>query len=319
MKTSPLVLLSLLAMACEPTDPSKPDDTDTSEGDTDTDADGDTDADADADADTDADTDDCIDYAALVAGCLDEVVYVNGGGSYYNGIDVDDPNLAYDLHSLIDDHDHVSYDGLWDAFWHTDRRSDGKVWDIYSDIPGGSAPYSYTFDDDQCGQYGEEGDCYNREHSFPSSWFEDLSPMKSDLHQVFPVDGYMNSIRSSHPFGDVGYSTYESANGTLRGNSDLCSYGGRVFEPIDDFKGDVARAQLYMSIRYRGEDGGWSSSEATDGAVLEDWYLETMIAWHLLDPVSSKEQDRNDEIQDIQHNRNPFVDHPEYACWLWVD
>jgi endonuclease I len=319
MKTSPLVLLSLLAMACEPTDPSKPDDTDTSEGDTDTDADGDTDADADADADTDADTDDCIDYAALVAGCLDEVVYVNGGGSYYNGIDVDDPNLAYDLHCLIDDHDHVSYDGLWDAFWHTDRRSDGKVWDIYSDIPGGSAPYSYTFDDDQCGQYGEEGDCYNREHSFPSSWFEDLSPMKSDLHQVFPVDGYMNSIRSSHPFGDVGYSTYESANGTLRGNSDLCSYGGRVFEPIDDFKGDVARAQLYMSIRYRGEDGGWSSSEATDGAVLEDWYLETMIAWHLLDPVSSKEQDRNDEIQDIQHNRNPFVDHPEYACWLWVD
>ncbi len=312
----PLPLLALIALAIACGDP-KPDDTDTVEGDTDTDTDADTDTDT--DTDTDADTDDCIDYAALVAACLDEVQYVDGGGSYYNGIDETSQWIATDLHNLIDDHDHIGYDSLWDAFEHSDRRSDGKVWDIYSDIPGGTAPYSFDFDDDQCGQYGEEGECFNREHSWPSSWFEDLSPMRSDLHQVFPVDGYMNSIRSSYPYGDVGYSTYESANGTLRGNSDLCSYGGRVFEPIDDFKGDVARAQLYMSIRYRGEDGGWSSSEATDGATLDDWYLETMLAWHLLDPVSDKEQDRNDAIDDIQGNRNPFVDHPEYACLVWVD
>jgi endonuclease I len=315
MRTPTLALVLLAAtMACG--DP-KNDDTDLPEGDADTDADADTDTDT--DTDTDADTDDCIDYAALVASCLDEVVYVNDGGSYYDGIDVEDQYLASDLHRLIEDHEPVSYDGLWDAFEHTDRRGDGKVWDIYSDIPGGTAPYSFDFDDDQCGQYSGEGDCFNREHSFPSSWFEDLSPMRSDLHQVFPVDGYLNSIRSSHPFGDVGYSTYESENGSLRGNSDLCSYGGRVFEPIDDFKGDVARAQLYMSIRYRGEDGEWSSSEATEGATLEDWYLETMLAWHLLDPVSDKERDRNDAIDDIQRNRNPFVDHPEYACWVWVD
>ena len=317
MHTSILALAPLLiATACGP---EKPEDTSPPEGDTDTDTDtdGDTDADADADGDSDADTDDCIDYATLVAACLDEVVYVGGGGSYYSGIDPDSQYLANDLHRLIEDHDFIGYDSLWDAFWSTDRRSDGKVWDIYSDLPGGTAPYSFDFDDDQCGQYSEEGDCYNREHSFPNDWFDGLSPMRSDLHQVFPVDGYVNGIRGSHPFGDVGYSTYESANGSLRGNSDLCSYGGRVFEPIDAYKGDVARAQLYMSIRYRGEDADWNSSEATDGAVLEDWYLETMIAWHLLDPVSDKERDRNDAIQAIQGNRNPFIDHPEYACLAW--
>jgi endonuclease I len=313
MRTS-LLALALFAAATACGDP-KPDDTDVPEGDTDTD----TDADTDTDTDTDADTDDCIDYTALVAGCLDEVVYVDGGGSYYNDIDVEGQYLASDLNRLIEDHDHIGYDSLWGAFEHTDRRSDGKVWDIYSDIPGGTAPYSYDFDDDQCGQYAEEGDCFNREHTFPSSWFGDGSPMQSDLHQVFPVDGYINGIRGSYPYGDVGYANYDGANGTMRGNSDLCSYSGRVFEPIDDYKGDVARAQLYMSIRYRGEDGDWSSSVATDGSTLEDWYLQTMIAWHLLDPVSDKERDRNDAIDDIQRNRNPFVDHPEYACHIWVD
>ena len=313
MRTLPLALaLAMATAACEP-DPSTPDDTGP-EGDTDTDTDTDSDSDSDSDGDTD-----CVDYTALVAGCLDEVVHVDGGGSYYSGIDVDSAYLASDLNRLIEDHDHMGYDSLWDAFEQTDRRSDGKVWDIYSDNPDGTPPYSFDFDDDQCGQYSDEGDCFNREHTWPSSWFEDLSPMRSDLHQVFPVDGYMNGIRSSYPFGVVGWSTYESANGSLRGNSDLCSYGGRVFEPIDAYKGDVARAQLYMSIRYRGEDGDWSSSEATDGATLEDWYVETMLAWHLLDPVSDKERDRNDAIQGIQDNRNPFVDHPEYACWIWVD
>ena len=319
MRTLPLalVLLAGLSVACEP---NKPDDTGTPDGDTDADADTDTDTDtdADADADTDADTD-CVDHSTIVAACLDEVVYVDGGGSYYSGIDGDSQYLASDLHQLIDDHDQIGYDSLWAAFERTDRRSDGKVWDIYSDTPDATPPYSFDFDDDQCGQYSDEGDCFNREHSFPASWFGEGSPMKSDLHQVFPVDGYINGIRGSYPYGDVGYANYDAANGSMRGNSELCSYTGRVFEPIDAYKGDVARAQLYMSIRYRGEDGDWSSSVATDGATLEDWYLETMLAWHLLDPVSEKEQDRNEAIEDTQGNRNPFVDHPEYACGIWVD
>ncbi len=306
MRTQPLHALALILVlaGCQPDDPR--DDTGP-EGDTDT------------DTDTDADTDDCLDHAATVAACLDLVEYVNGGGSTYSGIEITASSLANDLHSLIDDHDGVSYDALWEAFERTDLRSDGTIWDLYSDTPGSTPPYSFDYDDDQCGQYAKEGDCYNREHSWPKSWFGDVSPMKSDLHQVFPVDGYVNGIRGDYPFGDVGYSTYEAANGSLRGNSELCSYGSRVFEPIDDYKGDLARAQLYMSIRYRGEDGGWSSSEATDGATLDDWYLETMLAWHLLDPVSDKEIDRNEEVQGLQGNRNPFVDHPEYACWLWVD
>jgi endonuclease I len=141
--------------------------------------------------------------------------------------------------------------------------------------------------------------------------------MRSDLHQVYPTDGYVNSIRGDYPYGPVAEPTYTAQNGSLRGYSALCDYPWRVFEPIDAYKGDLARAQLYMSVRYRGEDAGWAGSEAVDGAALEPWYATTLLAWHLMDPVDSKETARNDAVQDLQGNRNPFVDHPEYACYLW--
>ncbi len=75
----------------------------------------------------------------------------------------------------------ISYSELWDAYPRTDKKSNGKVWDIYSDIPNGTPPYEFTFITDQCGNYSGEGDCYNREHTVPASWFNDASPMYSDL------------------------------------------------------------------------------------------------------------------------------------------
>ncbi|MFH1466749.1 MAG: endonuclease [Pseudomonadota bacterium] len=316
MRPSPLLLLTLLACT-----PPGPDDSTPPEGDSDVDTDTDGDTDGDADGDTDADTDadgdaDCVDYSDIVADCLELVVEVDGGGAYYSGISASSSSLDDDLHRLIDDHTSVSYDDLWEVFEYTDRRADGMVWDPYSDVPGGTPPYTFRFDD-KCGQYAQEGDCYNREHTWPSSWFNDLAPMRSDLHQLYPTDGYVNSIRGSFPYGPVDVPSYTSLNGSLRGTSALCDYPWRVFEPIDGYKGDLARAQLYMSVRYRGEDSGWSSSEATDRSTLEPWYATTLLAWHLLDPVDAKEIARNDAIQDIQGNRNPFVDHPEYACYLW--
>lgn len=303
-------LLPLLLLACDPAPRPRPDDT----------SDADADADADTDTDTDADGDaDCVDYAATVAACWDLVVEVGGGGSLYEGLDPEAPTFANDLHARIDDHDPVSYDGLWEAFEESDRRPDGTVWDPYSDVPGGEPPYTFDFTDDRCGNYGAEGDCYNREHSWPASWFGDVSPMKTDLHQVFPTDGYVNGIRGDDPYGPVESPSYTSLNGSLRGTTALCDRTGRVFEPIDAYKGDLARAQLYMGVRYRGEDGGWPGSEATDGSELSDWYALTLVAWHLLDPVDAKERARNDAVEDLQGNRNPFVDRPEFACALWGD
>jgi hypothetical protein len=90
-----------------------------------------------------------------------------------------------------------------------------------------------------------------------------------------------------------------------------------VFEPIDAFKGDLVRSHFYMCTRYYGEDGGWSSSDATVGAELRPWAVTQYLAWSAADPVSWKERMRNGAIYAIQGNRNPFVDHPEFATAIY--
>ncbi len=94
--------------------------------------------------------------------------------------------------------------------------------------------------------YSGEGSCYNREHAFPRSWFGGaVSPMNTDVHHVFATDGYVNGRRSSYPYGDVASATYTSSNGSKLGaGSSASGYTGTVFEPIDEFKGDFARAYL---------------------------------------------------------------------------
>ncbi len=224
------------------------------------------------------------------------------------------------LHNIIKDHDTQSYGYLWGAFEDTDKKSNGKVWDIYSDVPGGTPPYQFTFYSDQCGNYGQEGDCYNREHSFPRSWFGgNIYPMYSDLFHVYPTDGYVNGKRGNYPYGEVGSSSWTSLNGCRLGNNTFPGYNGTVFEPIDDYKGDLARTYFYMATRYLGEDNSWPGSPMVDGAQPEEWALNMLRQWHINDPVSQKEGERNNAVYDIQDNRNPFIDHPEYVDDIWFD
>ena len=259
----------------------------------------------------------CTDFTELIETCEDAVEPIEGqAGDYYWSIDPLESSWVEDLTFLIHTEDGVSYDSLWSAFLRTDVREDGTVWDIYSTLPMGEEAYTYELEADQCGEYSGEGDCYNREHIWPSSWFGGYSPMKSDLHHVFPTDGYVNNRRGSYPFGQVGSPIWTSSNGSKVGRSDQCETSGQVFEPIDAYKGDIARAFFYMSIRYRGEDGEWTSSEATEGAWIEPWAEQVLRAWHILDPPDAKELDRNNAIATIQGNRNPFVDHPEWVCFL---
>ncbi len=107
--------------------------------------------------------------------------------------------LQQALHDIIDNHTSVTYDDLWTHFQNTDKKSDGTVWDMYSDIPSGTPPYTYIFVTNQCGSsgYDSEADCYNREHSFPKSWFggDDQYPMYSDLFHMYPTDGWVNNKR----------------------------------------------------------------------------------------------------------------------------
>ena len=237
---------------------------------------------------------------------------------YYNSANgLTGTPLRLALHNIIDNHTVKSYDFLWTAFKTTDDKPNGKVWDMYSDKPSGTPAYEYTFGSDQCGNYSGEGDCYNREHSWPKSWFNDASPMVSDMFHLYPTDGYVNGKRSNYPFGEVGSASWTSTNGSKLGSCNYPGYSGTVFEPIDQYKGDFARTYFYMCTRYYTEDGSWQSNGMVDGANLEPWAAKMLLEWHHNDPVSQKEIDRNNTVYGFQNNRNPFIDHPEWADYIW--
>lgn len=225
--------------------------------------------------------------------------------------------LRVALHNIItNNHAPLSYAGLWNAFTTTDAKPGNKVWDMYSDIPGGTAPYVYTFGTDQCGSYTGEGDCYNREHSFPQSWFNTGNPMRTDLFHIYPTDGWVNQKRGNHPFGKVGSPDWVSQNGSKVGLSITAGYNGTVFEPIDAYKGDFARSYFYMMTRYYGEMSGWSTPMMANGD-LAPWAMAQLMEWHMQDPVSPKETARNNAVYALQQNRNPFIDRPEWANAIW--
>lgn len=239
-------------------------------------------------------------------------------GYYDDATGLEGTALRAALHQIIDDHNYIQYGDIYDILDQTDMKPNGKVWDMYSDVPGGTPPYEYTFFEDECGNYSGEGSCYNKEHSWPKSWFGgEVYPMHSDLFHIVPTDGYTNGMRSNYPFGEVGATNWVSQNGSKRGYCNYPGYSGIVFEPIDEYKGDFARGYFYMSTRYYGEDSGWPGSNMVDGAELKPWALAMLLEWHYDDPVSQKEIDRCDAVYNIQNNRNPFIDHPEFVSLIW--
>ncbi|OFX58766.1 MAG: hypothetical protein A2046_02545 [Bacteroidetes bacterium GWA2_30_7] len=225
--------------------------------------------------------------------------------------------LKQALHNIIKNHNSISYNSLWSYFQQTDKKSNGKVWDMYSDNPTGTLPYEYTFSTDQCGDYNAEGVCYNREHSWPQSWFNSSTPMVSDLFHLYPTDGYVNGKRGDNPYGDVATTTWTSQNGSKLGYCGDSGYSGLVFEPIDEYKGDFARTYFYMSVRYYTEDGSWQTNNMVTKSEIKEWALKALYEWHLADTVSQKEINRNNAVYNIQSNRNPFIDHPEYVELVW--
>lgn len=240
-------------------------------------------------------------------------------------------SLKSALYDIIKGHVSQGYGALW-TFYNANERdsyyeNDGSILDIYSEKPAGGDSYTYTPVSDQCGNYSGEGSCYNREHSFARSWFGGaVEPMNSDVHHIFATDGYVNGKRSSYPYGEVGSATFTSDNGSLLGSASAAlGYSGTVFEPIDEFKGDLARAYFYMATRYENVIGGWQGNSTSADAVLngssnqvfENWTLAMLKGWHQQDPVSQKELDRNEAAYSHQSNRNPFVDYPQFVSEIW--
>ncbi len=246
------------------------------------------------------------------------VSFAQPPAGYYNSTEnLSGIELKVALHNIIRDHEPRTYAQLWQDFAILDRKPNEKVWDMYSDVPDGTPAYEFTFFTNQCGNYNGEGQCYNREHSWPASWFSNQQPMYTDLFHIVPTDGYVNNRRGNFPFGEVGQTTWVSTNGSKVGQSITQGYSGVVFEPIDAYKGDFARGIMYMNVRYYSQDGNWPGSDMTDGAELLGWAKALMLKWHTQDPVSQKEINRNNGIFAIQQNRNPFIDRPEFAALIF--
>lgn len=246
---------------------------------------------------------------------------------YYNGATgLSGANLKTALKTIITNgHSDHGYDGLWTAYLTTDRdyfyEQDGTVLDMYSENPNGQDPYNFVPNVKKCGNYSNEGDCYNREHVIPQSLFHENSPMVSDVHFIRPTDGKVNGRRSSFPFGKVGNNpTFTSLNTSKLGASVSPGYNGTVFEPIDAFKGDIARMIFYFVTRYENLLSTFSSGNmlgSTPYPGLQPWALQQYKEWHLMDPVSDEEIARNEASYTYQGNRNPFIDHPEYVMQIW--
>jgi endonuclease I len=251
--------------------------------------------------------------------------------------------LSYELKTalkiIIDDigdgngfpsHQDQGYGALYDAYAAENSgdsddyfENDGTVLDMYSERSLGIDNYNYEHFENNCGNYSDEGDCYNREHLVPQSTFNSASPMKNDYFHVVPSDGAVNGARGSFPFGEVTNPNYTSTNGSKRGSNTFPGYTGTVFEPIDEFKGDIARAVLYFAIRYEDEfSSSWRTNEVLADNPQDffvDWYLALLLSWHLNDPVSEREIDRNNNGYQFQSNRNPLIDRPEFAVMIWGD
>ncbi len=221
------------------------------------------------------------------------------------------------LHDIIDGHTILANSALWNAFALTDRKQNNTVWDIYSDVPDGTPPYEFMFVSDQCGNYGAEGDCFNREHTFPQSWFDGAPPMDTDLFHLYPTDAWVNQKRANWPYGTVSSPTWTSMNGSKLGPCNYPGCSGTVFEPIDGYKGDLARGYFYMLTRYLGNTQTWPCPMLFNGEFLP-WAEAMLLEWHLDDPVSQKEVDRNNRIfTNLQGNRNPYIDNPEWVQYIW--
>ena len=250
----------------------------------------------------------------------------NDSGTYYQAADgKKGAELKTALCGIIYNRTERTYKQLWTDFQTTDKKENGKVWDMYSNLR------EMTFVTDQAGNYKKEGDVYNREHSWPNSWFGgEVQPMYTDLHHLYPTDGFVNNKRSNYAFGETNGESYKSANNFSKlGACTYPGYTGTVFEPNDDYKGDFARTYFYMVTCYEEKLPDWFTnygtkegvSQTIDGSKypgLRDWQLEMLMKWTKNDPVSAdKETPRNNAVYTIQNNRNPFIDYPGLEEYIW--
>jgi endonuclease I len=257
--------------------------------------------------------------------------------NYYVGISTSNATFVTDLHNLINPHTlqfYSNYGPLFAATYYTrDTTANQRV--ITCVYSGLNKVYTEPFD--------WTGNDFSREHTYCHSWMPTTNdpnfqnrPEYNDYHLLTPTNQTLvNAIRSNYPLGVVtqapgtlGYSSYLGAK--LGTNAS----GQKVYEPRDADKGDAARCMLYQTIcytgvAYTGPVNTTTSYGGTSTAGTNIWSLPSVCyntnvnypqdqnilkLWNTQDPPDNFEMGRNDYVDSLQHNRNPFIDHPEYVC-----
>ncbi|MEA2096569.1 MAG: endonuclease [Candidatus Cloacimonadota bacterium] len=220
---------------------------------------------------------------------------------YYDGTEgLSGDDLKSALNDIIDGHTELSYTGVWNALRDTDEDPDNtnNVILLYTGWSVSNSGYPI----------------WNREHTWAKSHgdFGNNPPCGTDVHHIRPTDVQVNGDR-----GNLDFDYSDNPYPTIPG----CFYDGDSWEPRDEVKGDVARMIFYMAVRYEGENGELDLvvvDEVNTYPNPEHGKLSALLEWSVLDPPSIFEETRNDRIYDNwQGNRNPFVDHPEFADLIW--
>lgn len=242
---------------------------------------------------------------------------------YYNRMDGKKKEaLKTAARQCVSSHQRLEYYDLPNYWQYSDvypERVDGlkRWWDMYSDAV-------YLIQDGMTGKQSFSANKMQREHAVPKSWWKksgsvEYTPAYSDMWNLYPSDGAANQAKSNYPFGETRTTRFD--NGVTKVGAPKAGYGGGsslVFEPADQYKGDFARAIFYMATVY--DDLTWVYDYmfvSNTYPTLTPWAVNMLLQWSRMDPVSQKEIDRNDYVEQYQGNRNPFVDFPQLAEYIW--
>ena len=252
---------------------------------------------------------------------------------YYNGIDgLKDAELKGAIRTCIRKHDSIPYGSgigkTWEVFYYSDRNEEGDMMDMYCDT-------WYKVNNP-----GDVATGCNIEHSFAKSWWGGgKNAAYMDCYHLNPSNSTANGARGNYPLGNVVNLTKTAGSlkiGTQ--HHEALNEDFSIFEPKDEYKGDFARAYMYMATCYgKDKNGnidivckqykGWRVDNKDVGSKFamqndnylefQPWEQEVIIQWHRQDPVSVKEIKRADAVSDFQHNRNPYIDYPYLAEYIW--
>ena len=263
---------------------------------------------------------------SLIAGvAISDAQYKEGYYDAMNGKKKEQLKAA--VKTCVQNHTRLEYYDLPNNWRYTDTYPDlydGNLrwWEMYSNN-------IYLIYSNQSPKSSFSANKMQREHSVPKSWWKynndvEYTPAYTDLMNLLPSDGECNQAKSNYPFGVVadGRATYN--NGSAKVGVPAAGQGGGaafVFEPADEYKGDFARGIFYMACVY--DDLPWVTSyvynmfQQNSYPTLKSWAYSTLLEWHRNDPVSQKEINRNNAVEGQQGNRNPFIDFPNLAEYIW--